>query len=73
MDFFCSGKESPLAEQTHIQASEVHEMLGRHVLTDGMKLVLDLRNSRGSQLVDAQTGQGSIRPASLTTRHSSPS
>src|SRR4249919_4024268 len=57
MDFFCSGKESPLAEQTHIQPSEVHEMLGRHVLTDGMKLVLDLRRSRGSQLVDAQTGQ----------------
>jgi L-lysine 6-transaminase len=57
MDFFCSGKESPLAEQTHIQVSEVHEMLARHVLTDGMKLVLDLRNSRGSQLVDAQTGQ----------------
>ena len=46
-----------MAEQTHIQPSEVHEMLGRHVLTDGMKLVLDLRRSRGSQLVDAQTGQ----------------
>src|SRR4249920_4079524 len=56
MDFFCSGKESPLAEQTHIQPSEVHEVLARHVLTDGMKLVLDLRRSRGSRMVDARTG-----------------
>ena len=31
-----------MAEQTHLQASEVHEVLARHVLTDGMKLVLDL-------------------------------
>ena len=46
-----------MAEQTHLQPSEVHEVLGRHVLTDGMKLVLDLRRSRGSRLVDAQTGE----------------
>jgi len=25
-----------MAEQTHLQPSEVHEVLGRHVLTDGM-------------------------------------
>ena len=46
-----------MAEQTHLQPSEVHEVLARHVLTDGMKLVLDLRRSRGSRLVDARTGQ----------------
>jgi L-lysine 6-transaminase len=45
-----------MAEQTHLQASEVHEVLARHVLTDGMKLVLDLRRSRGSRMVDARTG-----------------
>jgi hypothetical protein len=33
-----------MAEQTHLQPSEVHEVLARHVLTDGMKLVLDLRH-----------------------------
>ena len=46
-----------MAEQTHLQPSEVHEVLARHVLTDGMKLVLDLRHSRGSRLVDAHTGE----------------
>jgi L-lysine 6-transaminase len=45
-----------MAEQTHLQPAEVHEVLARHVLTDGMKLVLDLRRSRGSRLVDARTG-----------------
>ena len=46
-----------MAEQTHLQPSEVREVLARHVLTDGMKLVLDLRRSRGSRLLDAQSGQ----------------
>jgi L-lysine 6-transaminase len=46
-----------MAEQTHLQPSEVHEVLGRHVLTDGMKLVLDLKRSQGSRLVDARTGE----------------
>ena len=45
-----------MAERTHVSPSEVHEVLGRHVLTDGMKLVLDLRRSRGSRLVDARDG-----------------
>jgi L-lysine 6-transaminase len=45
-----------MAEQTHLKPSEVHEVLARHVLTDGMKLVLDLRRSRGSRMVDARTG-----------------
>jgi L-lysine 6-transaminase len=46
-----------MAEQTHLQPSEVHDVLARHVLTDGMKLVLDLRRSRGSRLIDARTGE----------------
>ena len=46
-----------MAEQTHLQPAEVHDILARHVLTDGMKLVLDLRRSRGSRLVDARTGE----------------
>ncbi|MDF2748420.1 MAG: L-lysine 6-transaminase, partial [Propionibacteriaceae bacterium] len=45
-----------MAEQTQLQPSEVHDVLSRHVLTDGMKLVLDLSKSRGSRLVDARTG-----------------
>ena len=46
-----------MAEQTHLQPFEVHDVLSRHVLTDGMKLVLDLHRSRGSRLVDARTGE----------------
>jgi L-lysine 6-transaminase len=34
----------------------VHEVLGQHVLVDGMDLVLDLTASRGSTLVDARDG-----------------
>jgi len=46
-----------MAEQTHLQPAEVHAVLARHVLTDGMKLVLDLHRSRGSRLIDARTGE----------------
>jgi L-lysine 6-transaminase len=74
-----------MAEQTHVQPSEVHEVLARHVLSDGMKLVLDLRRSRGSQLrgradrralsrhvhiLRSRLLWDSIRRASLTTRRS---
>src|SRR6478672_184047 len=46
-----------MAERTHVSPAEVHEVLGRHLLTDGMKLVVDLKRSRGSQLVDARNGK----------------
>ena len=46
-----------MAERTHVAPAEVHEVLGRHLLTDGMKLVLDLERSHGSWLVDARDGQ----------------
>lgn len=42
---------------THdIVAGQVHETIARHMLADGFDLVLDLEQSRGSQLVDARTG-----------------
>ena len=46
-----------MAEQVHVSPAEVHEVLGRSVLTDGMKLVIDLHASRGSRLVDARNGR----------------
>ncbi len=46
-----------MAEQVHVTPAEVHEVLGRSVLTDGMKLVVDLKASRGSRLVDARNGR----------------
>jgi L-lysine 6-transaminase len=36
---------------------DVRGRLARHVLTDGFHLTLDLRRSRGSWIVDAQTGE----------------
>ena len=45
-----------MAERTHVDPAEVHEVLARHILTDGMKLVLDLRRSSGCRLVDARNG-----------------
>ncbi|HMG28636.1 MAG TPA: L-lysine 6-transaminase [Jiangellaceae bacterium] len=45
------------ADRTRVTAGDVHDVLARHMLTDGFKLVLDTRASRGSWLVDARDGQ----------------
>ncbi len=42
---------------TRVRPDQVHEVLGRHVLTDGMKLVLDLHRSSGCRLIDARDGR----------------
>ena len=38
-------------------SDEVRSRLARHVLTDGLQLILDLRNSSGSWIVDGRTGE----------------
>src|SRR5260370_21575190 len=38
-------------------SDDVRGRLARHVLTDGLQLILDLRRSRGSWLVHARTGE----------------
>jgi len=40
-----------------IAPDQVHEVLGRHVLADGFRLVYDTRASRGSWVVDALSGE----------------
>ncbi|MBD0292039.1 MAG: L-lysine 6-transaminase [Jiangellaceae bacterium] len=45
------------ADRTRVAPADVHRVLGRHLLTDGFKLVLDTRASRGSWVVDARDGQ----------------
>ena len=40
-----------------VAPDQVHEVLGRHVLADGFKLVYDTRASRGSWVVDARSGE----------------
>jgi L-lysine 6-transaminase len=39
-----------------LNASEVHDVIGRHLLADGFDLVLDLDRSQGCELVDARDG-----------------
>jgi L-lysine 6-transaminase len=46
-----------VTDHTGVKPGDVHEVLGRHLLTDGFKLVLDTKASRGSWLVDARDGQ----------------
>ncbi|HEX6578857.1 MAG TPA: L-lysine 6-transaminase [Jiangellaceae bacterium] len=45
------------ADRARVAAGDVHDVLARHLLTDGFKLVLDTRASQGSWLVDARDGQ----------------
>jgi L-lysine 6-transaminase len=40
-----------------VTPEQVHDVLGRHVLADGFKLVYDTRASQGSWLVDARSGE----------------
>ena len=40
-----------------IAPDQVHEVLGRHVLADGFRLVYDTRASRGSWVIDARSGE----------------
>jgi L-lysine 6-transaminase len=41
----------------HIQPSEVHSVLGRHMLADGYDIVMDLRKSKGSWVFDSKRGR----------------
>jgi L-lysine 6-transaminase len=43
--------------RTEISPEQVLPELGRHVLIDGFRLVLDLQKSRGCRMVDAVTGR----------------
>jgi L-lysine 6-transaminase len=41
----------------HIQPTDVHSVLSRHILADGYDLVMDLRKSRGSWVFDSRRGR----------------
>src|SRR5215469_17918888 len=45
------------AARVAVPPERVHEVLARHVLADGFKLVYDTRASQGSWLVDALSGE----------------
>ena len=43
--------------RVHIQPSDVHTVLSRHMLADGYDVVMDLSRSKGSWLFDARRGR----------------
>lgn len=47
----------PVSESATITPADVHRVLHRSILADGMDLVLDLDQSSGCYLVDARTGR----------------
>ncbi len=44
-------------KRLHIQPSEVHAVLSRHMLADGYDIVMDLKKSNGSWLFDSRRGR----------------
>jgi L-lysine 6-transaminase len=58
-----------------IDAGTVHEVLRRHLLVDGLRLVVDLERSRGVRIRDASTGEeyldffGSFSTSALGFNH----
>jgi L-lysine 6-transaminase len=44
-------------KRMHVQPSQVHEVLARHMLADGYDIVMDLRKSQGSWVFDAKKGR----------------
>ena len=49
---------APLTDKRmHVQPSQVHEVLSRHMLADGYDIVMDLRKSQGSWVFDAKKGR----------------
>jgi L-lysine 6-transaminase len=40
-----------------VTPDKVHETLGKHMLVDGFNIIFDLKESKGSWLVDARTGK----------------
>lgn len=51
------GKGAHKFERVKIAPSKVHETLGRHMLADGLDLVIDLKKSQGSWIEDARNGK----------------
>jgi L-lysine 6-transaminase len=51
-----AAADSAVSPESAVAADQVHEVLGRHLLTGGFPLVLDTAKSHGSEIVDARTG-----------------
>jgi L-lysine 6-transaminase len=51
------GKAAPSMNSDDVKPHDVIATLEQHILVDGLKLVFDTQNSRGSRFVDAATGR----------------
>lgn len=45
-----------IIEQNQVTPDTVHSTLQKYMLADGFKIVLDLKNSKGSRIIDARNG-----------------
>jgi L-lysine 6-transaminase len=60
---------------TSVAAGTVHEVLARHMLVDGLHLVVDLKRSHGARILDAASGEeyldffGSFSTSALGFNH----
>ncbi len=50
------ANEEVVEDYSLVQADQVHGILKKHMLTDGFSIVLDLKRSHGSRIVDEITG-----------------
>lgn len=52
-----NGHAAPVLKPVHIPPAKVHETLNKHMLADGLDLVVDLEKSQGSWIEDARNGK----------------
>jgi L-lysine 6-transaminase len=52
-----SYTEAPVRSSSHVTPAQVFSTLQRHMLVDGFDIVIDLKKSQGTYLVDARTGK----------------
>ena len=56
-DAVSKAPAKPKFEPIHIAPAKVHESLERHILADGLDLVVDLQKSKGSWIEDARSSK----------------
>lgn len=52
-----SDSKNKVFQNSQISPSQVHNVLRRYMLVDGFDIILDLKNSHGSYIVDEKTGE----------------
>ncbi len=56
-DAILNLSETEIRNKPSVKPENVHDIISRHMLADGFKIVLDLVRSKGNKLVDAISGK----------------